>query len=48
MQQEINAGQAVLALFDSGDNVPSDTPVLIEGLHLTHKSTGDEIYTAPP
>ena len=48
MQQEINAGQAVLALFDGGDNVPSDTPVLIEGLHLTHKSTGDEIYTAPP
>ncbi|HVF25395.1 MAG TPA: phospholipid carrier-dependent glycosyltransferase [Anaerolineales bacterium] len=48
MQQEINAGQAVLALFDGGDNVPSDTPVLIEGLHLTHKSTGDEIYTAAP
>jgi len=48
MQQEINAGQAVLALFDGGDNVPSDTPVLIEGLHLMHKSTGDEIYTAPP
>ena len=48
MQQEINAGQAVLALFDGGDNVPSDTPVLIEGLHLTHKSTCDEIYSAAP
>ena len=37
-----------LALFDGGDNVPSDTPVLIEGLHLTHKSAGDEIYSAAP
>ena len=48
MQSEINAGKAVLALFDGGDNVPHDAPVLIEGLHLAHKSAGDEIYTANP
>ena len=48
MQSEINAGKAVLALFDGGDNVPQDAPILIEGLHLVHKSAGDEIYTANP
>ena len=48
MQSEINAGKAVLALFDGGDNVPQDAPILIEGLHLAHKSAGDEIYTANP
>ena len=48
MQAEINAGKAVLALFDGGDNVPADSPVLIEGLHLAHKSAGDEIYTSAP
>ena len=48
MQDEINADRAVLALFDGGDNVPADTPILIEGLHLAHKSAGDEIYTANP
>lgn len=48
MQAEINAGKAVLALFDGGDNVPEDAPVLTEGLHLAHKSAGDEIYTANP
>ncbi|HKY53384.1 MAG TPA: phospholipid carrier-dependent glycosyltransferase [Anaerolineales bacterium] len=47
MQSEINAGKAVLALFDGGDNVPQDVAVLIEGLHLAHKSAGDEIYTQP-
>ena len=48
MQSEINAGEAVLALFDGGDNAPQDIPILIEGLHLGHKSAGDEIYTAQP
>lgn len=48
MQSEINEGKAVLALFDGGDNVPKDTPILIEGLYLAHKSAGDEIYTAQP
>ena len=48
MQSEINAGEAVLALFDGGDNAPQDIAVLIEGLHLGHKSAGDEIYTAQP
>ncbi len=48
MQSEINAGNAVLALFDGGDNVPQDAPLLTEGLHLAHKSAGDEIYTANP
>jgi 4-amino-4-deoxy-L-arabinose transferase-like glycosyltransferase len=48
MQSEIHDGTAVLALFDGGDNAPEDIPVLIEGLHLEHKSAGDEIYTAIP
>ncbi|HXQ33252.1 MAG TPA: hypothetical protein VN843_04445, partial [Anaerolineales bacterium] len=48
MQSEINSGKAVLALFDGGDNAPKDVPVLTEGLHLAHKSAGDEIYTAQP
>jgi len=48
MQNEINTGRAVLALFDGGDNVPEDSPILIEGLYLAHKSAGDEIYTANP
>jgi 4-amino-4-deoxy-L-arabinose transferase-like glycosyltransferase len=48
MQSEINSGKAVLALFDGGDNVPQDAPILVEGLYLAHKSAGDEIYTANP
>jgi hypothetical protein len=47
MQKEINAGQAVLALFDHGDNIAQDVPMLTDGLHLTHKSQGDFIYTKP-
>jgi len=48
MQEEINAGTAVLALFDEGDNLAQDAAVLSAGLHLAHKSAGDEIYTANP
>ena len=48
MQSEIRDGTAVLALFDGGDNAPQDIPLLIEGLHLEHKSAGDEIYTKNP
>ena len=48
MQEEILAGRAVLALFDSGDNAPEDVPILSEGLYLAHKSAGDAIYTASP
>ena len=48
MQADINSGKAVLALFDGGDNVPEDVPVLIKDLHLAHKSAGDAIYTANP
>jgi len=47
MQSEINAGQAVLALFDHGGNIVQDVPALTEGLHLTYKSQGDFIYTKP-
>ena len=48
MQADIHAGKAVLALFDQGENVSKDVPALIDGLHLAHKSAGDEIYTAQP
>ncbi|NWG08319.1 MAG: phospholipid carrier-dependent glycosyltransferase [Chloroflexi bacterium] len=48
MHEDILAGRAVLALFDSGDNAPEDVPILSEGLYLAHKSSGDAIYTAEP
>lgn len=46
MQERVNNGEAVLALFDGGDNVADDVPALTEGLYLAHKSAGDSIYTA--
>jgi 4-amino-4-deoxy-L-arabinose transferase-like glycosyltransferase len=48
MQDYINSGQAVLALFDEGENVSQDVSALTAGLYLAHKSAGDEIYTAKP
>jgi hypothetical protein len=48
MRTNIDDGKAVLALFDGGDNVASDVPVLTEGLYLAHKSAGDSIFTAVP
>jgi len=48
MQADINAGRAVLALFDGGDNLANDGSVLSEGLYLAHRSAGDSIYTAEP
>lgn len=47
MQAEINAGRAVLALFDIKD-LSADTKAMIEGLYLAHQSQGDSIYTARP
>jgi hypothetical protein len=47
MQTEINAGQAVLMLFDRGGNIAQDVPALTDGLQLTYKSQGDFIYTQP-
>jgi hypothetical protein len=47
MQQEINAGKAVLALFDHGENVAGDAEALAKGLHLAFKAQGDAIYTKP-
>ena len=48
MQADIHHEKAVLALFDHGENVSKDVPVLTEGLYLAHKSSGDEVYTAQP
>jgi len=48
MQNEIDDGRAVLALFDDGDNVAKDVDAIIKGLHLAHKSQGDSIYTSNP
>ncbi len=48
MHTDIHNGKAVLALFDGGENVSSDVPALTNGLQLTHKSAGDEIYAANP
>jgi len=47
MQQEINSGVAVLALFDHGENIAADVPALTEGLHLVFKAQGDLIYEKP-
>lgn len=48
MQADIHHKKAVLALFDSGENVSKDVAALTAGLYLAHKSAGDEIYTAAP
>lgn len=48
MQAEINAGRAVLAIFDDGENISSEVAALTEGLYLAHKSQGDSIYTQQP
>ncbi|HET9589294.1 MAG TPA: phospholipid carrier-dependent glycosyltransferase [Anaerolineales bacterium] len=48
MQSDINAGNAVLVLFDEDTSIPEDAPILSEGLYLAHKSAGDSIYTAEP
>ena len=48
MQAEINAGRAVLAIFDHGENISSEVAALTEGLYLAHKSQGDSIYTQQP
>jgi len=48
MQAEINAGEAVLALFQSGTTSPEDRDLLSAGLYLAHESSGDRIYTARP
>jgi hypothetical protein len=48
LQNEINSGQAVMAVFDGGDNFAEDENILAEGLHLAFKGQGDSIYTALP
>jgi len=48
MQEEILAGQAVLALFDEADLLPEESEALTTGLFLIHKSGGDEIYAGGP
>jgi hypothetical protein len=48
MQEEINAGRAVLAIFDHGENIAGDVDALTNGLYLAHKSAGDFIYTQEP
>ncbi|RIK28991.1 MAG: hypothetical protein DCC56_14100 [Anaerolineae bacterium] len=48
MQAEINAGRAVLAIFDDGNNIADEVDALTAGLNLAHKSQGDSIYTKQP
>ena len=48
MRDEILAGKAVLALFQSGEVDSPDAAIFKEGLYLAHKSSGDEIYSAHP
>jgi hypothetical protein len=48
MQDAINNGEAVLAIFDHGGNIADEVDALTEGLYLAHKSQGDSIYTQGP
>ena len=48
MQNEINHGLAVMALFDAGDNIANEVDILTNGLHNAFKAQGDLIYTAGP
>jgi len=47
MQKDVNAGKAVLVIFDHGDNIAKDVPTLTKDLHLAYKAQGDFIYTKP-
>jgi hypothetical protein len=47
MQEEINAGRAVLALFGNANMAPGDAEAMSAGLKLAHKSAGDEVWTGP-
>jgi 4-amino-4-deoxy-L-arabinose transferase-like glycosyltransferase len=48
MQQDINNGGAVLAIFDGGEVSLEDAALLSEGLYLAHKSAGDSVYIRKP
>ncbi|HQV93764.1 MAG TPA: hypothetical protein PLF41_04800, partial [Anaerolineales bacterium] len=48
MQVEINAGRAVLVIFDDGANIAGEVDALTSGLNLALKSQGDSIYTKQP
>jgi len=48
LHDEINSGQAVMALFDSSDKLGGDISTLTDGLHAAYKGQGDLIYTAGP
>ncbi|MBV6449339.1 MAG: hypothetical protein MHPDNHAH_00049 [Anaerolineales bacterium] len=48
MQNAINRGEAVLAIFDDGKNIFGEVDALTDGLYLAHKSQGDSIYSQEP
>ena len=48
VQRDVRSGTAVLAVFDGGETQPEDVASLTEGLYLSHKSSGDAIYSATP
>jgi hypothetical protein len=47
MRQEIEAGTAVLAVFERGENIATDLPELTQGLQPVFKGQGDVIYSNP-
>lgn len=47
MRHEIAAGKAVLVLFERGENVANDVPLLTDGLQLVFKAQGTVIYSKP-
>ncbi|MFT3892267.1 MAG: phospholipid carrier-dependent glycosyltransferase [Anaerolineales bacterium] len=48
LHADINAGKAVMALFQSGGTNGKDRGTLIGDLYLAHELSGDLIYTAKP
>lgn len=48
MQAEINAGRAVLAIFNPGAMSPDDVSAMTAGMYPAFRGSGAEIYTAAP
>ena len=48
LHDRINSGQAVMALFDGGENFADEIDILTAGLYTAFRGQGDSIYTAGP
>jgi len=48
MQMEINAGRAVMVIFDGGEKMAEDIEILTNGLYRDFAGQGDSIYIKQP